>query len=53
VRGNAAGWGSPEVEAALTLGAALLAAFVAWEIRAREPMLPIRCLGLPRTTHAS
>ncbi|HYH89987.1 MAG TPA: MFS transporter [Solirubrobacteraceae bacterium] len=42
VRGNSAGWGSPEVLAALTLGAALLAAFVAWELRAREPMLPMR-----------
>ena len=42
VRGNAAGWGSPEVLAALALGAALLAAFVAWELRAREPMLPMR-----------
>jgi EmrB/QacA subfamily drug resistance transporter len=42
VRGNAAGWGSPEVVAALALGAALLAAFVAWELRASEPMLPMR-----------
>jgi EmrB/QacA subfamily drug resistance transporter len=42
VRGNSAGWGSPEVVAALTLGAALLAAFVAWELRVREPMLPMR-----------
>jgi EmrB/QacA subfamily drug resistance transporter len=42
VRGNAAGWGSPEVVAAVALGAALLAAFVAWELRAHEPMLPMR-----------
>jgi EmrB/QacA subfamily drug resistance transporter len=42
VRGNAVGWGSPEVVAALALGAALLLAFVAWEQRAREPMLPMR-----------
>ena len=42
VRGNAAGWGSFEVVAALALGAALVAAFVAWELRAREPMLPMR-----------
>jgi EmrB/QacA subfamily drug resistance transporter len=42
VRGNSAGWGSPEVVAALALGAALLVAFVAWELRAREPMLPMR-----------
>jgi EmrB/QacA subfamily drug resistance transporter len=42
VRGNSAGWGSPEVVAALALGAALMIAFVAWELRAREPMLPMR-----------
>jgi EmrB/QacA subfamily drug resistance transporter len=41
VRGNSAGWGSAEVVAALALGAALLATFVAWELRAREPMLPM------------
>jgi MFS family permease len=34
--------GTPEVVAALALGAALLAAFVAWELRTREPMLPMR-----------
>src|SRR5215207_8994023 len=42
VRGNAAGWGSVEVIAAIAAGALLLAAFVAWELRAREPMLPMR-----------
>ena len=42
VRGNSAGWGSAEVVAALALGAALLGAFVAWELRMREPMLPMR-----------
>jgi EmrB/QacA subfamily drug resistance transporter len=42
VRGNTAGWGSAEVVAALTAGAALLALFVAWELRTREPMLPMR-----------
>jgi MFS family permease len=42
VRGNQAGWGSPEVVASLAAGALLIAAFVAWERRAREPMLPMR-----------
>jgi EmrB/QacA subfamily drug resistance transporter len=42
VRGNIAGWGSVEVVAALAAGALLLAAFVAWELRVREPMLPMR-----------
>jgi EmrB/QacA subfamily drug resistance transporter len=42
VRGNAAGWGSVEVVASLAAGAVLAAAFVAWELRARRPMLPMR-----------
>ena len=42
VRGNPAGWGSLEVVAPIALGAALLAAFVAWELRAPAPMMPMR-----------
>jgi EmrB/QacA subfamily drug resistance transporter len=42
VRGNASGWGSLEVVGALAAGLLLAAAFVAWELRAREPMLPMR-----------
>jgi EmrB/QacA subfamily drug resistance transporter len=42
VRGNQAGWGSPEVIGSLAAGALLVAAFLAWELRAREPMLPMR-----------
>ena len=42
VRGNIAGWDSFEVVATLAGGALLVAAFVAWELRAREPMLPMR-----------
>ncbi|HEX5980828.1 MAG TPA: DHA2 family efflux MFS transporter permease subunit [Thermoleophilaceae bacterium] len=45
VRGNTAGWGSLEVVLALGVGAALVAAFVAWELRTREPMLPMRFFG--------
>jgi EmrB/QacA subfamily drug resistance transporter len=41
VRGNQAGWGSLEVVGTLAAGAVLAAAFVAWELRAREPMLPM------------
>jgi EmrB/QacA subfamily drug resistance transporter len=41
VRGNAAGWGSPEIVGSLAVGALLAVAFVAWELRAREPMLPM------------
>jgi EmrB/QacA subfamily drug resistance transporter len=41
VRGNSTGWGSVEVVAALALGAALVVAFVVWQLRARQPMLPM------------
>jgi EmrB/QacA subfamily drug resistance transporter len=41
VRGNSAGWGSVEVMTALAAGALLLAAFIGWEKRASEPMIPI------------
>jgi EmrB/QacA subfamily drug resistance transporter len=42
VRGNSAGWASPEVVAPLVAGALLAVAFVAREMRARAPMLPMR-----------
>ncbi|WP_037410093.1 MFS transporter [Candidatus Solirubrobacter pratensis] len=42
VRGNELGWTSGEIVASLAAGAALLAAFVAWELRAAHPMLPMR-----------
>jgi EmrB/QacA subfamily drug resistance transporter len=42
VRGNSVGWGSPEIVGALVLGTLLTAAFVAWELRAPAPMLPMR-----------
>jgi EmrB/QacA subfamily drug resistance transporter len=41
VRGNQAGWGSVEIVGTLAAGAVLAAAFVAWELRAPEPMLPM------------
>jgi EmrB/QacA subfamily drug resistance transporter len=42
VRGNPAGWGSAEVVASFVAGALLAAAFVAWELRTPDPMLPMR-----------
>ena len=42
VRGNPAGWGSAEVVASIAAGGVLLAGFVAWELRAADPMLPMR-----------
>jgi EmrB/QacA subfamily drug resistance transporter len=41
VRGNSSGWGSAEVVGSLAAGALLTVAFVGWELRAREPMLPM------------
>jgi EmrB/QacA subfamily drug resistance transporter len=42
VRGNELGWTSTEIVATLGIGFVLLAAFVGWEARAAEPMLPLR-----------
>jgi EmrB/QacA subfamily drug resistance transporter len=42
VRANQAGWGSVEVLASLSVGVLLIAGFLGWEQRAREPMLPLR-----------
>jgi EmrB/QacA subfamily drug resistance transporter len=41
VRAQSLGWTSPTVLLAMLAGAALLAGFVTWERRAREPMLPM------------
>ena len=42
VRGNAAGWSSPQIVGSLTAGAVVLTMFVLWELRTRHPMLPMR-----------
>jgi EmrB/QacA subfamily drug resistance transporter len=42
VRGAELGWTSPTVLASLIGGAVFLAGFVAWELRAKAPMLPMR-----------
>ena len=42
VRANSRGWTSPEIVLSLIAGVVLLVAFVAWERRTREPMLPMR-----------
>src|SRR5215471_1976013 len=56
VRGNDHGWTSLTVLPPLVIGALLVAAFVAWELRAREPMLPLhlfRSRGFAVTNAAS
>jgi EmrB/QacA subfamily drug resistance transporter len=42
VRGNAHGWTSLGIVAPIVAGAALVTAFVAWELRTRSPMLPMQ-----------
>jgi EmrB/QacA subfamily drug resistance transporter len=41
VRGQGEGWTNPVIVTSLALGVAILAAFVVWERRASEPMVPI------------
>jgi EmrB/QacA subfamily drug resistance transporter len=42
IRGNEAGWTSPQVLTALIGGAVLLAGFLLWENRVTDPLLPLR-----------
>jgi len=53
LRGNGEGWSSPEIVASLAVGAALLAAFVAIELRSRSPLLDLRLFRVPAFTGAS
>jgi EmrB/QacA subfamily drug resistance transporter len=46
VRANQAGWASAEIVTTLAAGVALLAAFLYWEGRTAEPMLPLRLLRI-------
>jgi EmrB/QacA subfamily drug resistance transporter len=46
IRANSIGWGSTEIVAMLTAGALLTGGFIAWELRAANPMVP---LGLFRS----
>src|SRR5205814_1149427 len=42
VRGNSLGWTSAQIVGPIVVGALLVAAFVAWELRAPSPMLPMQ-----------
>ena len=53
LRGNGEGWSSPRSSAASPVGAALLAAFAAIELRSRSPMLDVRLFRVPAFTGAS
>jgi EmrB/QacA subfamily drug resistance transporter len=42
IRANSIGWASPEITAALAVGALLATAFVVWELHTSHPMVPMR-----------
>src|ERR1700690_4261081 len=42
VRGNSIGWSSPQIVGSIAVGALVTALFVLWELRAEQPMLPMR-----------
>jgi hypothetical protein len=42
IRAERVGWTSVQTVAVLAAGAAVVAAFGAWELRVRQPMLPLR-----------
>ena len=47
------GWTNPTILAAFAVAAAILGAFMAWELRTSEPMLDIRLFANPRFSGAS
>lgn len=47
MRGNGAGWASTEIVTAFAIGGGMAVAFVAWELRAPAPMLPMRLFRSP------
>jgi EmrB/QacA subfamily drug resistance transporter len=46
MRGNPAGWTSAETLSSLTLGLLFIALFIAWELRAKAPMIPMHLFRL-------
>jgi EmrB/QacA subfamily drug resistance transporter len=42
IRAGSVGWGSPEIVTTLVAGVLLAVAFVGWELRAAQPMMPVR-----------
>jgi EmrB/QacA subfamily drug resistance transporter len=52
LRGNEAGWGSPQIIAEFAGAVALLGAFIGIEARSTHPMLPLRLFRIPSFTGA-
>jgi EmrB/QacA subfamily drug resistance transporter len=42
IRANSLGWTSPEIVLTLVAGVVLTGAFIGWELRAAQPMVPLR-----------
>jgi EmrB/QacA subfamily drug resistance transporter len=53
IEAPARGWTDPTILTAFGISAAVLGTFLAWELRAREPMLDIRLFRNPRFSGAS
>jgi hypothetical protein len=41
IRANSVGWASPQITVTLAAGVLLTVGFVAWELRAADPMMPL------------
>jgi EmrB/QacA subfamily drug resistance transporter len=50
IRAGDEGWGSATALATIAIGVLLVAAFVAWELRVKEPMLPMHLFRNPTFT---
>jgi EmrB/QacA subfamily drug resistance transporter len=53
IEAPARGWTNPTILTAFAISAAVLGTFLAWELRAREPMLDVRLFRNPRFSGAS
>lgn len=53
VRGNEAGWGSPQILGTVIGGVVFIALFLFWETRAKYPMLPLRLFRIRGFTVAN
>jgi DHA2 family multidrug resistance protein-like MFS transporter len=53
IEGPRWGWGSPTTIAGFVVSAALLVAFVLWELRASKPLIDVRVFRIPRFSAAA
>lgn len=53
IEGHSRGWGSPEIAGSLAASGVALVAFLVWELRAKQPMFPLRLFRNPVVTAAA